>query len=99
MDINNLINYDLELSVIGKYLNIGEDGTESAELDTLVSADDFYHRETKAIMRVIESQKRNGDKFDVITLVDFDDQIDFALANKAAKECCLLYTSPSPRDS
>ena len=87
MDINNLINYDLELSVIGKYLNIGEDGTESAELDTLVSVDDFYHRETKAIMRVIESQKRNGDKFDVITLVDFDDQIDFALANKAAKEC------------
>lgn len=85
MDINNLFNYDFELSVIGKYLNIGEDSTESAELDTLVSADDFYHRDTKAIMRAIEQQKAKGEKFDVFTLVDFDD-IDFALANKAAKE-------------
>jgi replicative DNA helicase len=85
MDINNLINYDFELSVIGKYLNIGEDSTESAELDTLVSADDFYHRDTKAIMRVIEQQKAKGEKFDVITMVDFD-EIDFALANKASKE-------------
>ena len=79
MDINNLINYDFELSVVGKYLNIGEDSTESAELDTLVSADDFYHRDTRAIMRAIEQQKASGEKFDVFTLVDFDD-IDFALA-------------------
>ncbi|WP_428615763.1 DnaB-like helicase C-terminal domain-containing protein [Pseudoalteromonas sp.] len=87
MDFNNLIDYDFEVSVIGKYLSIGEDNNETAELDTLVSADDFYHRDTKAIMRVIEKQKQAGEKFDIFTMVDFDGEIDFGLANKAVKDC------------
>ena len=33
-----------------------------------------------------------------ISLIDADDSIGFVAADIAVKECCLLYTSPSPRD-
>ena len=86
MNIDNLFDTSLEMSVIGKYAFDGQETSDTAELDCLFETGDFYGIETKKVIEKIFELKNAGEMFDVTSLYRFNGQIDCSIAMQAARD-------------